>query len=116
MKALIESKKIIKFGPRVRDIDKQYEINNNADMDNGQFHQCAADGAEEGGGGQEQQNEQQDDATDEIKPFDADPNDPREPSHRNPEGVIDRAGGNAGEAAAAELDEEEKEILNELKK
>lgn len=44
VKALIESKHIIKFGPRVRDIDKQYEINNNADMDNGQFHQCAAEG------------------------------------------------------------------------
>lgn len=31
-------KNIIKFGARVRDIDKQYEINNNADLDNGVFH------------------------------------------------------------------------------
>ena len=28
----------VKFGPRVREIDKQYEINNNADLDNGVFH------------------------------------------------------------------------------
>ena len=38
VKALIETRKIIKFGPRVREIDKQYEINNNADLDNGVFH------------------------------------------------------------------------------
>ena len=31
-------RRIIKFGPRVRDIDKQYEINNNADLDNGVYH------------------------------------------------------------------------------
>lgn len=35
---LIESRRIIKFGPKVRDIDRQYEINNNADLDNGVYH------------------------------------------------------------------------------
>ena len=38
IKELIMPRNIIKFGARVRDIDKQYEINNNADLDNGVFH------------------------------------------------------------------------------
>jgi len=38
IKELIESRKIIHFGARVRDVDKQYEINNNADLDNGVYH------------------------------------------------------------------------------
>ena len=38
IKELMESRRIIKYGPRVRDIDKQYEINNNADLDNGVYH------------------------------------------------------------------------------
>ena len=38
IKDLMEDRRIIKFGPRVRDIDKQYEINNNADLDNGVYH------------------------------------------------------------------------------
>lgn len=38
IKELIADRRIIKFGPRVRDIDKQYEINNNADLDNGVYH------------------------------------------------------------------------------
>ena len=38
MKALLQSKRCIKFAARVRDIDKQYEINNNADLDNGVYH------------------------------------------------------------------------------
>lgn len=48
VKALIETRGIIKFGARVRDIDKQYEINNNADLDNGVYHKCDED--EEGAG------------------------------------------------------------------
>jgi hypothetical protein len=44
VKALIETRKIIKFGPRVREIDKQYEINNNADLDNGVFHKYEEEG------------------------------------------------------------------------
>ena len=38
IRELIMPKNIIKFGARVRDIDRQYEINNNADLDNGVFH------------------------------------------------------------------------------
>lgn len=43
IKELIEPSRIIKFGPRVRDIDKQYEINNNADLDNGVYHKFDED-------------------------------------------------------------------------
>jgi len=38
MKALLQSKRCIKFAARVRDVDKQYEINNNAELDNGVYH------------------------------------------------------------------------------
>jgi serine/threonine protein kinase len=38
IKELIVSRRVIKFGAKVRDIDKQYEINNNADMDNGVYN------------------------------------------------------------------------------
>lgn len=38
MKELMQSKGCLKFAPRVRDIDKQYEINNNAELDNGVYH------------------------------------------------------------------------------
>ena len=44
---LIEDRKIIKFGPRVRDIDRQYEINNNADLDNGVYHHVEEEKKEE---------------------------------------------------------------------
>ena len=43
IKELIEDRKIIKFGARVRDIDRQYEINNNADLDNGVYHKFDED-------------------------------------------------------------------------
>ena len=46
IKNLIMPKNIIKFGARVRDIDKQYEINNNADLDNGVFHKLEEDEAD----------------------------------------------------------------------
>ena len=36
------SKNVIKFGPKVREIDRQYEINNNADLDNGVYHKVEA--------------------------------------------------------------------------
>ena len=38
IKELIQDRRIIKFCARVRDIDRQYEINNNADLDNGVYH------------------------------------------------------------------------------
>ena len=45
IREMLESRRIIKYGPRVRDIDKQYEINNNADLDNGVYHKDDEDEA-----------------------------------------------------------------------
>lgn len=33
------NKKIIRFAPKVKDLDRQYEQNNNADLDNGVYNQ-----------------------------------------------------------------------------
>lgn len=38
MRELLVSKRCLKFAARVRDVDKQYEMNNNADLDNGVYH------------------------------------------------------------------------------
>lgn len=38
VKELMQSRKCIKMGGRVKDIDRQYERNNNADLDNGVYH------------------------------------------------------------------------------
>lgn len=133
VKALIESKRIIKFGPRVRDIDKQYEINNNADMDNGQFHQCVVEGADAAGAPEGQPNEQ--DATDDLKAFEAEANEEEalQVADGNNDGEVNRNDtqkfkeGQADSDAKminflennqedVELDEEEQEILQELKK
>jgi hypothetical protein len=38
---MIEKHNIIKFGIRVREIDKNYELNNNCDLDNGVFNKFA---------------------------------------------------------------------------
>ena len=54
IKELIEPSRIIKFGPRVRDIDKQYEINNNADLDNGVYHKFDEDDEENNENGNEE--------------------------------------------------------------
>jgi serine/threonine protein kinase len=35
---LLEDRRVIKFAPRVREIAKQYEVNNNAELDNGVQH------------------------------------------------------------------------------
>jgi hypothetical protein len=35
---LIKPKKILKFAPKVKDLDRQYEHNNNADLDNGVYN------------------------------------------------------------------------------
>ena len=32
-------KKFVKFAVKVKEIDRQYEANNNADLDNGVYHQ-----------------------------------------------------------------------------
>lgn len=38
IKDMLQDRKCIKFAPRVREIDKQYEVNNNAELDNGVQH------------------------------------------------------------------------------
>ena len=38
IKDMIQDRRCIKFAPRVREIDKQYEVNNNAELDNGVQH------------------------------------------------------------------------------
>lgn len=91
IKELMVSRRVIKFGPRVRDIEKQYEINNNADMDNGVYNRC--DQAENGDG----ENQVRDDlAGDGIIKNQSNP--------QNPDGSIN----------SEEL-REEREILDELK-
>ena len=57
IKELLQSKGCIKFAARVRDIDKQYEVNNNAELDNGVYHKN-----EEEEGGKEQKKEDSDDS------------------------------------------------------
>lgn len=38
---LIDKQSVIKFGIRVKEIDKNYELNNNCDLDNGVFNKFA---------------------------------------------------------------------------
>jgi hypothetical protein len=38
MAAMENKKEILKFAARCRDQDRQYEINNNAELDNGVYH------------------------------------------------------------------------------
>eukprot|EP00352_Strombidinopsis_acuminata_P001441 CAMPEP_0176347726 /NCGR_PEP_ID=MMETSP0126-20121128/7300_1 /TAXON_ID=141414 ORGANISM="Strombidinopsis acuminatum, Strain SPMC142" /NCGR_SAMPLE_ID=MMETSP0126 /ASSEMBLY_ACC=CAM_ASM_000229 /LENGTH=57 /DNA_ID=CAMNT_0017696099 /DNA_START=2648 /DNA_END=2821 /DNA_ORIENTATION=+ len=39
IKKLLVDKKCIKFSAKVKELDRQYELNNNADLDNGVYHQ-----------------------------------------------------------------------------
>lgn len=45
MRAMMQSKGCLRMAPRVRDIDRQYELNNNADLDNGVYHKVEEDEA-----------------------------------------------------------------------
>jgi len=51
----VEKKSLIKFAARCRDQDRQYEINNNCELDNGVYHKFVYSshegGAPEGGAG-----------------------------------------------------------------
>lgn len=38
VKELLLPRSVIKFGKAVREIDKQYEVNNNQELDNGVYH------------------------------------------------------------------------------
>lgn len=51
---MMQSKGCLKFAPRVRDIDKQYEINNNAELDNGVYHKNEEEEKKEGEGEKEE--------------------------------------------------------------
>ena len=62
VKELMQSKGCIKFAARVRDIDKQYEINNNAELDNGVYHKFAEDEKEEEQKGKDKANNSSDDS------------------------------------------------------
>ena len=44
----MEPRKTVKFAAKVREIDRQYEQNNNAELDNGVYHQneCDAEGGQ----------------------------------------------------------------------
>lgn len=39
IKAMIQSKSCLKFAGRVKEADRQYEVNNNAELDNGVYHE-----------------------------------------------------------------------------
>jgi hypothetical protein len=39
IKELLMPRKVIKYTPKVREINRQYELNNNAELDNGVYHQ-----------------------------------------------------------------------------
>lgn len=38
VKRMILPKRVLKFAPKVKDLDRQYEHNNNADLDNGVYN------------------------------------------------------------------------------
>lgn len=42
---MIVPKRVLKFAPKVKDLDRQYEHNNNADLDNGVYNNIADDNA-----------------------------------------------------------------------
>lgn len=41
---MIQAKSCLKFSHKCREIDKQYEVNNNAELDNGVYHEFNVDG------------------------------------------------------------------------
>ncbi len=44
---MIVPKRVLKFNPKCKDVDRQYEQNNNADLDNGVYNNFANDADEE---------------------------------------------------------------------
>ena len=59
---MLHEKGIIKFAPRVREIDMQYEVNNNAELDNGVYHDF---------GKEEENKDKKEDSEDDIASFDS---------------------------------------------
>lgn len=43
-KKMLMPRRIIRFAPKVKEIDRQYELNNNGELDNGVYHQDGEDG------------------------------------------------------------------------
>lgn len=82
---LVDKKALIKFQARCRDQDRQYEINNNCELDNGVYHKfvySSHDGAEKP---PQQDNKK---ASDEEEDFAAYKNEQSPaPQHKRPEGV-----------------------------
>ena len=64
IKDMLHEKGIIKFAPRVREIDMQYEVNNNAELDNGVYHDF---GKEE----ENKEEKKEGDSNDDIASFDS---------------------------------------------
>ena len=62
IKDMLHEKGIIKFAPRVREIDMQYEVNNNAELDNGVYHDF---------GKEEEKKDEKKDSDDELASFDS---------------------------------------------
>jgi hypothetical protein len=59
VKKLIVPKRILKFAPKVKDLDRQYEHNNNADLDNGVYNNI---GDENDPAAQNQEDDNEDDS------------------------------------------------------
>ena len=38
MKVMMAPRRVIKFAPKIKELDRQYEMNNNAELDNGVYH------------------------------------------------------------------------------
>ena len=43
IREMIQSKACLKFSHKCREIDRQYEVNNNAELDNGVYHEFNVD-------------------------------------------------------------------------
>jgi hypothetical protein len=52
MAPMEEKKEVLKFAARCRDQDRQYEINNKAELDNGVYHKFVYSSKDETGGKQ----------------------------------------------------------------
>lgn len=57
---MILPKRVLKFAPKVKDLDRQYEHNNNADLDNGVYNNIGEDNLEGGAVEEENQGESDD--------------------------------------------------------
>ena len=63
-KGMIVDKKVIKYGNRVKDINRQYEMNNNCDLDNGVYNKFVnqSSSSEHGDSHDQSDNDEDDDS------------------------------------------------------